>query len=42
MPYEEPAQLLDTVIDWGRFAELIGYRPKEDVVYLDVGEPTGE
>jgi NitT/TauT family transport system ATP-binding protein len=42
MPYEEPAQLLDTVIDWGRFAELIGYRPKEDVVYLDIGEPTGE
>ena len=42
LPYEDPAQLLDTVIDWGRFAELIGYRPKEDVVYLDVGEPTGE
>ena len=42
MPYEDPAQLLDTVIDWGRFAELIGYRPKEDVVYLDVGEPTSE
>jgi len=42
MPYEEPAQLLDTVIDWGRFAELIGYRPKEDIVYLDVGEPTSE
>ncbi len=34
MPYEEPAQLLDTVIDWGRFAELIGYRSKDDVVYL--------
>ncbi len=42
MPYEDPAQLLDTIIDWGRFAELIGYRPKEDVVYLDVGEPTSE
>jgi NitT/TauT family transport system ATP-binding protein len=42
LPYEDPAQLLDTVIDWGRFAELIGYRPKEDVVYLDVGEPTSE
>jgi NitT/TauT family transport system ATP-binding protein len=38
MPYEDPAQLLDTVIDWGRYAELIGYRPKEDVVYLDIGE----
>ncbi|MDP4199097.1 MAG: nitrate/sulfonate/bicarbonate ABC transporter ATP-binding protein [Bacteroidota bacterium] len=41
LPYEDPAQMLDTVIDWGRFAELIGYRPKEDVVYLDIGEPTG-
>jgi NitT/TauT family transport system ATP-binding protein len=42
MPYEDPAQLLDTVIDWGRFAELIGYRSKDDAVYLDVGEPTSE
>ncbi len=42
MPYEEPAQLLDTVIDWGRFAELIGYRSKDDVVYLDTGEPPKE
>ncbi len=42
MPYEEPAQLLDTVIDWGRFAELIGYRSKDDVVYLDKGETVGE
>jgi NitT/TauT family transport system ATP-binding protein len=42
MPYEEPAQLLDTVIDWGRFAELIGYRSKDDVVYLDKGEMTVE
>lgn len=42
MPYEEPAQLLDTVIDWGRFAELIGYRSKDDVVYLDTGEAPKE
>jgi NitT/TauT family transport system ATP-binding protein len=42
MPYEEPAQLLDTVIDWGRFAELIGYRSKDDVVYLDTGESPKE
>ena len=42
LPYEDPAQILDTVIDWGRFAELIGFRPKEDVVYLDIGEPTGD
>ncbi len=42
LPYEDPGQILDTVIDWGRFAELIGFRPKDDVVYLDIGEPTGE
>ncbi|HEY3875781.1 MAG TPA: nitrate/sulfonate/bicarbonate ABC transporter ATP-binding protein [Candidatus Kapabacteria bacterium] len=42
MPYEEPAQLVDTVIDWGRFAELIGYRSKDDVVYLDTGEAPQE
>ena len=42
LPYEDPAQILDIVIDWGRFAELIGFRPKEDVVYLDIGEPTGD
>ncbi len=42
MPYEDPAELLDTVIDWGRYAELIGYRPKEEVVYLDIGEPVEE
>jgi NitT/TauT family transport system ATP-binding protein len=40
LPYEDPVQMLDTVIDWGRFAELIGYRPKDDIVYLDIGEPT--
>jgi NitT/TauT family transport system ATP-binding protein len=39
MPYEDPEELLETVIDWGRYAELIGYRPKEEVVYLDIGEP---
>jgi NitT/TauT family transport system ATP-binding protein len=42
MPYEDPEALLETVIDWGRYAELIGYRPKEEVVYLDIGEPVEE
>ena len=42
MPYEDPEAILDTVIDWGRFAELIGYRPKDEVVYLDEGEVIGE
>ena len=42
MPYEDPEDLLETVIDWGRYAELIGYRPKEEIIYLDIGEPVEE
>ncbi|MBS1902420.1 MAG: nitrate/sulfonate/bicarbonate ABC transporter ATP-binding protein [Bacteroidetes bacterium] len=38
MPYEDSEAVLDTIIDWGRYAELIGYSPKDDVVYLDTGE----
>ena len=37
MPYEDPEQVLTTVIDWGRIAELIGYRAKDRMLYLDVG-----
>jgi len=38
MPYEDSEAVLDTIIDWGRYAELIGYNSKEEVVYLDTGE----
>ncbi len=38
MPYEDSAAVLDTIIDWGRYAELIGYNSKDEVVYLDTGE----
>ncbi len=38
MPYEDSQAVLDTVIDWGRYAELIGYNSKDEVVYLDTGE----
>ncbi len=41
MPYEDSEAMLDTIIDWGRYAELIGYSPKEEVVYLDTGEERG-
>ena len=41
MPYEDSEAVLDTVIDWGRYAELIGYSPKEEIVYLDTGEERG-
>ena len=38
MPYENSESVLDTIIDWGRYAELIGYNSKDEVVYLDTGE----
>lgn len=37
LPDEEAAQLVRTVIDWGRYAELIGYSPETEEVYLDQG-----
>lgn len=38
MPYEDSDAVLDTIIDWGRYAELIGYNSKDEVIYLDTGE----
>ena len=38
MPYEDSEAVLDTIIDWGRYAELIGYNAKDEVIYLDTGE----
>jgi len=38
LPAEDPESLLKTVIDWGRYAELIGYSPDDQQVYLDQGE----
>jgi NitT/TauT family transport system ATP-binding protein len=35
LPAENPANLLETVIDWGRYTELLGYDPDEDQVYVD-------
>jgi len=35
LPAEDPEALLKTVIDWGRYAELIGYSPDDQQVYLD-------
>lgn len=34
-PDEDPDQLLDTIIDWGRFAELLGYNADTQEIYLD-------
>ncbi|MHB9145963.1 MAG: AAA-associated domain-containing protein [Symbiobacteriia bacterium] len=38
MSDEDSIVLFKTVVDWGRFAELIGYDPEEDVLYLDTEE----
>jgi len=38
LPAEDSEALLKTVIDWGRYAELIGYNPEGEEVYLDQAE----
>lgn len=35
LPEDEARNLLKTVIDWGRYGELIGYNEDDDEVYLD-------
>ena len=35
LPTEDVESLTRTLIAWGRFAELLGYSPEEDRVYLD-------
>ena len=38
LPAEDAEAVLKTVIDWGRYAELLGYNPDDREVYLDHGE----
>lgn len=35
LPAEDSEALLRTVIDWGRYAELLGYNPEDQELYLD-------
>jgi NitT/TauT family transport system ATP-binding protein len=35
LPAEDSEALLKTVIDWGRYAELIGYNVEDHELYLD-------
>lgn len=35
LPAEDSEALLKTVIDWGRYAELLGYNPDDQKLYLD-------
>jgi NitT/TauT family transport system ATP-binding protein len=40
---EDIERMFQTVVAWGRFAELFGYSPNEEVLYLDTeGGATGE
>ncbi len=38
LPNENPNQIVDTLISWGRFAEFLGYNDDVREVYLDVGQ----
>jgi NitT/TauT family transport system ATP-binding protein len=39
-PTDEAARQLETIIDWGRYAELIAYEDRSEVLYLDPGSLT--
>jgi NitT/TauT family transport system ATP-binding protein len=38
LPNENPDQIVDTLVSWGRFAEYFGYNDDTKEVYLDVGQ----
>lgn len=38
MSDEESELLFNTIVDWGRYAEIIGYDPKREVLYITDGE----
>lgn len=40
LPNENPDELVETLISWGRFAEFFGYNDDTKQIYLDVGQET--
>ncbi len=40
LPSENPHQVVDSLVSWGRFAEYFGYNDDTKEVYLDVGQET--
>jgi NitT/TauT family transport system ATP-binding protein len=38
LPNENPEKLFETIVRWGRYAELLGYNADEKILYLDTGE----
>ena len=35
LPNEKPTKIFNTIVNWGRYAELFGYNKDEDRFYLD-------
>ncbi len=40
LPNENPHQIVEVLVSWGRFAEYFGYNDDTKEVYLDVGQET--
>ncbi len=40
LPNENPLQIVEALVSWGRFAEYFGYNDDTKEVYLDVGQET--
>lgn len=40
LPNENPIQIVEALVSWGRFAEYFGYNDDTKEVYLDVGQET--
>jgi NitT/TauT family transport system ATP-binding protein len=38
LPNENPAQIVEALVSWGRFAEYFGYNDDTKEVYLDIGQ----
>lgn len=40
LPNEDPQQIIEAIIGWGRFSEYFGYNDDAKELYLDVGQET--
>ena len=41
LPSQDPEQLFDIVVGWGRYAELFGYEPQSELLYLSQPQAAG-
>ncbi|HWB52793.1 MAG TPA: AAA-associated domain-containing protein, partial [Tepidisphaeraceae bacterium] len=35
LPTQDAEKLFETIVAWGRYAELFGYDPEQQILYLD-------